>query len=1228
MTIIHWNIRGFKANFEELVLLCNRFQPSIVGLQETFLKTSSNATLKSFNVFRKCSPTGNAVGGAALLIKKNILFSEVILNTRLQAVAARVSLKKTITFCSLYLPPSENVTAQEVEELIEQLPVPFVLMGDFNGHSPLWGSDHYNNKGSMLEKVFADRNLCVMNDGSHTYCHPGTGSLSCLDLTVCHPSLVLDFDWKVLDDSYGSDHFPVCLTPTGGDDDSLFEGWVFKKANWDYYSEQCLSRLKEEDIFCSVDEPTSVFTKLLLEIAKECIPKRPFSLGKVKVPWFNSECREALKLRKKAKRHFFRYPVWKNHLAYKQSKAKVRCVIKEARKESWKRFCSNLNSKTKSGTVWKAIKKIKGKKGSASINHLKVDGKLITDKAEVANVIAQTIESNSSAINYSNQFQAIKQVQERKACNFLSDNSECYNMTFSLNELKQAIQKSSDSAPGFDDIHYRLLSNLPEPCLYILLRLFNDIWCSGKFPSDWQEAIIIPIPKPGKDHSNPSNYRPIALTSCLCKTMERMVNARLTWVLEHDKLLANSQCGFRKNRSTVDHLVRFETFIREGFARKEHTVAVFFDLEKAYDTTWKHGILRDLHDMGFRGRLPVFIQGFLSNRLFCVKLNDTRSDFCSQEMGVPQGSILSPMLFNIKINNIVKSVFSSAHSSLFVDDFSLAIRGKSLHLVERQLQLCINAVQKWVMENGFKFSLAKTECIHFCKMRKVFPEPDIKLNGTSIKVVQEAKFLGLTFDCRLNFLKHIENLKNSCLKALDILRVVGHTDWGADRTVLLRLYRALIRSKLDYGCVVYGSAPKSYLKKLDTIHHQGLRIALGAFRTSPVQSLYVEAQEPSLSLRRLKMTLNYMLKLKALPDNPAHRCVFGYDLSGLFESRPGEIPPLSVRMREHFELFKEDAKNVIQISFTDIPFWTLQPPAVRLDLTEFKKSSTNAEIFKQHFLSLCAQYPSYKRIYTDGSKDDAAVAAAAILNTSLGTSVSERLHEKTSVYTAELKALVLALKLVKRSKCRQFLICSDSLSALQSLKSVKLDHPYLLEVHQLLTQLINSGKEIVFVWVPGHVGIQGNTSADSAAKDARSNPSLSENIVFSDLKPIAHAYVNQRWQEEWDQCVENKLHSFLPTIRAPLDRCRASRKEETVLCRLHIGHSYLTHSYLLKGEDPPVCELCGENLSVKHFLIHCVSLQEIRFKYYNADSMKVLFRDVPPDYLLNFVREASLFYRI
>ena len=310
---------------------------------------------------------------------------------------------------------------------------------------------------------------------------------------------------------------------------------------------------------------------------------------------------------------------------------------------------------------------------------------------------------------------------------------------------------------------------------------------------------------------------------------------------------------FQETKSTIDHFVRLESFIRDGFLNKQEVVSIFFDLEKAYDTTWKYGILKDLHEAGLRGRMPVFISKFLENRNFRVRLGSTLSDPFEQEMGVPQGSILSITLFSLKINSLAKVLSKDVEGSLYVDDFLMSYRAKTTKASERQLQGYLHKIEKWCIENGFKFSQSQTVCVHFHKKRGILAVPDLSLNGEKIKVVKETRFLGAIFDQKLSFIPHLKALKTKCLKALDIIKVVSNHEWRADKSVLLNLYRSLIRSKLDYGSIVYGSARPSYLKMLNTIHHQGLRLALGAFRTSPVESLYVEAGELPLGERRINI---------------------------------------------------------------------------------------------------------------------------------------------------------------------------------------------------------------------------------------------------------------------------------------------------------------------------------------------------------------------------------------
>ena len=144
---------------------------------------------------------------------------------------------------------------------------------------------------------------------------------------------------------------------------------------------------------------------------------------------------------------------------------------------------------------------------------------------------------------------------------------------------------------------------------------------------------------------------------------------------------------------------------------------------------------------------------------------------------------------------------------MYVDDFLICYRSKYINIIERHIHRCLSKLSVWADTNGFKFSPSKTVCMHFCRLRKLHklrPEPSLTLNGSPIPVVEETKFLGVIFDCKLSSISHIRYLKEKCMKALNLLRVIAHSTWGADQQSLLHLYRSLIQSKLDYGCIVYG----------------------------------------------------------------------------------------------------------------------------------------------------------------------------------------------------------------------------------------------------------------------------------------------------------------------------------------------------------------------------------------------------------------------------------------
>ncbi|KAG1682981.1 RNA-directed DNA polymerase from mobile element jockey [Nymphon striatum] len=1162
------------SKYDEICRLLNDHNPTAMCLQETRLNDTFNTTIRRYSIYRRDLPSEHPAGGVCIIVNNQIPHSSVQLNSSLQAIAVRVSMHKVLTICSIYIPPSSPIIAADVEDLLRQLPAPALICGDFNGHNLLWGSRVTNPRGRTIENIILHNNLCLYNDTSMTYLDLSAGTYSALDLTLCHPSLFQDFTWMVDGDLHTSDHFPIHVKGNGPPIKGRPQRWKLHKADWTMFKQLCAEQLNISS-FAEISDQYSEFITILLEVADISIPKTSQYPKRFNKPWFNKDCKDAVRERKRLLRKFSLRPTSDNLSCYRQAAAAARRTIRQAKRESWRQYVSKLNSQSSIKSAWDRLRKIRGKGTSDAYKHLNVGGTAITSQFGIANALGQSFCKNSSSENCTGSFRSYKNRTESYQLDFKTTNTEVYNQVFSLEELRRSLRASKDTAPGPDSIHYQMLKHLPDCSLALMLNIFNTIWITGAIPSSWLEATVIPIPKPGKDHTDPSNYRPIALTSCICKTMERMINCRLTYYLESNNILTRYQSGFRRHRSTIDHLVRFETLVREAFVRREHLAAVFFDLEKAYETTWKYGILRDLFNSGLRGRMPIFIKHFLTNRNFRVRVGTTFSDYFDLEMGVPQGSILSVTLFSLKINDIVNHVKSGTECFLYVDDLVVAYASKSISTIERHLQLSLNKIEKWTNENGFKFSSSKTVSMHFCLLTRPHHDPQLRLGSSPIPLVNSTRFLGLIFDNKLNFLKHMQVLKSKCLRALNLLRILSNTNWGADRKVMLRFYRSLIRSKLDYGSVVYGSARKSYLRVLDPVHNQGLRLSLGAFRTTPAESLYVEAHEPSLYLRREKLSLQYACRLRANPENPCYDVTFHPNHRETFARRQNSIPTFGLRVLPLFEQIGLPLGNIARCVLPSIPPWTMHRPIINFSLTGLKKGTTPSYVYLYKFLEVSDSYHGYHHIYTDGSRQNDEVAAAAI---STLTSLSSRLPDKSSIFSAESKALLLALDIVENSTYGRYIILSDSLSCLMALDNMKYSHPTICDILVKLHFLTESN-HVIFCWLPSHVGISGNEKADFAAKSALSLPVDSQSIYYHDFYMYIFKHILSIWQSKWDGEINNKLHAIKPKLGEWALAYRKSRKEESILCRLRVGHTYLTHSFLLRNEAQPVCGRCQQTLT-------------------------------------------------
>ncbi|GFX46002.1 RNase H domain-containing protein [Trichonephila clavipes] len=435
---------------------------------------------------------------------------------------------------------------------------------------------------------------------------------------------------------------------------------------------------------------------------------------------------------------------------------------------------------------------------------------------------------------------------------------------------------------------------------------------------------------------------------------------------------------------------------------------------------------------------------------------------------------------------------------------------------------------------------------------------------------------GLIFDQSLRFHRHLKDLKIRSANALNILKVLANTHWGADRTSLLRLYRALIRSKLDYGSVVYSSACKSLLKIFDPVHHQALRLCLGAFRTSPVESLYAEAYEPPLDLRRKYLCLNYFMKIQSMKTNTAYSYLFNFSLYD-FNSHRSSLTysqPFHFRIRDLINDLNLNIGRIALCKISEVPPWKVIYPKVDFTLSYYSKACTPESTYRTLYLEHRELFSDYEPIFTDGSKSESYVGSAVV---SLSTVITNALPISASIYTAELHALRIALEHISLSCGKKFIIYTDSLSALQSIVSLhSSSHPILVDITYALANHLKK-KDIRFCWIPGHAGITGNELADTAARSATGSSERFP-IPHSDLKACFRLKLQSVWQSNWDQQIENKLHSIMPVL-APTAPSLSNRREQVIWTRLRLGHTRLTHRHLLLGEPPPYCEKCNVSLS-------------------------------------------------
>ena len=773
---------------------------------------------------------------------------------------------------------------------------------------------------------------------------------------------------------------------------------------------------------------------------------------------------------------------------------------------------------------------------------------------------------------------------------FHSENTEDYNTPFTSHELTLAIHKCGNTSVGPDQIAYPFFKNLTESGLVTLLSTINQLWESKSYPDSWRSSTLIPILKPRKTPSDPSSYRPISLTSCASKIVERMVNRRIRVHLESNSLLSPFQNGFRPGRSTADSLLQLIDSAQRGFQNKSFTVTLFLDLKNAFDKVNKTALMIKIHKIGIRGRMANFIQEFLKDRTFNVRCGNTYSQKFRQDHGLPQGSVISPTLFLIMINDLCDSIPSDIQFSLYADDVAIWCTHHSVNEAHYKIQFALEEIQNWCKNSGLLISPAKSAAIIFSHgLQFDMPLRPLSLNGEMIKYEKCFKYLGVTLDNKLNFAKHFEDVVQRCSRRLNILRCISGKDWGADRRTLLQLYTSLIRPILDYNGFLFDDIASNKIDTLQTIQNHALRIITGAFCTTNIFNLHIDTNIPFLDRRRKFQLLRFYARSSTKPNEPTFATLSNKHTNTILTTFQRKYPVISLRITRVLEHFNIRSFHTLSAPPLEA-FWLYTPPTVHFLFPDKKQTVTSIEA-RSLFLQFQDSHQDFVFLYTDGSKKE---GRTGIGITSSRIEKSSRLHDLHSIFSAELLGILSALHIIQNLNIGNSIICSDSSSSLLSISSQMPTHPLVYQIRNILHHITS---QIEFLWVPGHTGIKGNETADRLAKESLLLPARNElHCPLLDILQHIHLRYKELLQFDWDTAPHFHLHPIKPVLKHYTTSHQNTRLKERVLARLRLGHTNLTHCHLIERRPPPSCFKCNNNTryTIQHFLIDCPHLHSHR----------------------------------
>lgn len=810
------NIQCIRNKTDDLyVFLQDLDFPGLVLITEHWLKINEPVYIPNYSVLSLYSRSNSYHGGTLILINNTMMnsLSFISINKFDDALVEKL-FEFSIVYCSvidmyivcIYRSPLTdiNLFLDKLETLLFKLPTKstIVLAGDFNINF----SDKESTDTISLTNLLTCYNL---NMHVKSYTRVSQHSYSTIDY-LCSNLENQNVSCSVISPGL-SDHEAVyCSLQIDSNTYKCKQklGRLYSRTNYNRFFQYCLES-DWRSVFIR-DDPFQAFYDYLTHAFSRAFPIQKIKI-KNKKPWITIGIKIAAKnmrslhyIRKYTNEAFF----FNYYTKYRNT---YRKVIKAAKEIYYNNRIEQANNKSKES--WTIINELRGKDlrpTKTTIN----SNDLNNYYCSIADKLTENIIPLNDPLSY------MMEINNNQVLHLYNTN---------IVELKGIIKDiKNKNSSGIDEISIKIFENLPEPALDVLVCLINKSFQSGVFPSFLKTSLVIPLYK-GGDAENPSNYRPISLIPTLAKIIEKLIKKRVMEFLLSVNLLSDYQFGFQQNKSTNDAMFSFLNTVYTKLNEEEIAAAIFCDLSKAFDCV-QHGILlQKLERYGFRGSTLEWFKSYLSGRKQIVKIPN-KSDELNINCGVPQGSVLGPILFLLYINDLT-TINITGKFTLFADDTTILWHCKEKNILEENICNDIKKIKVWCDSNLLSFNIGKTNIITFkCNL------PDIPLGKHVLENKTCSKFLGLNIDCKLKFKEHITSLSSKLASGCYALRVVSNElGYSAAKAV----YFSLIESHLSYGIAFWGVCSKLLMQQIFVLQKRAIRYLSKARARDSCKELFV-----------------------------------------------------------------------------------------------------------------------------------------------------------------------------------------------------------------------------------------------------------------------------------------------------------------------------------------------------------------------------------------------------